>query len=345
MDSPQALLTVCVAADARGPWYEVYRGDRKVITRARLGLVLDGFGNEPASRVTNARRSAVDQSWEQPWGEQRIIHDRHAELRVTLVGGRRHAHRALRSHRSGVRRRLRFPLRIQPDSGHARGRDRRRAHRVPFGLRGRRLGCVVVPGAPSRSRRISLQARAPARGASRGNAADAAVTGPVPVDTRSRAGGLRQHEPAPHRGAHAQGRSHALVRRCAGSQARAFRHPVAHGTHRRHTDAARRLAHRAQPQRAQPHRRHFLDPHRQVRGCVVGDASQPFDLGQRRETRRQQRQREALHRLRGEAWPGRRAGRGLESRLGRRLDRQRQAFQFHRVVSGLRSADAGGVRA
>ncbi len=37
--------------------------------------------------------------------------------------------------------------------------------------------------------------------------------------------------------------------------------------------AARRLAHRAQPQRAQPHRRHLLDPHRQVRGCLVGDAS------------------------------------------------------------------------
>ena len=91
VDSPQAKLTVCVAADARGPWYEVYRGNRTVIAHARLGLVLDGFGNEPASRVTNARRTTVDQSWEQPWGEQRIIQDRHAELRVTLQGPTRHA--------------------------------------------------------------------------------------------------------------------------------------------------------------------------------------------------------------------------------------------------------------
>jgi len=85
-DSPQAVLTVCVAADARGAYYEVYRGERQVITHARLGLVLDGFGNDPASRVANARRNVVDQRWEQPWGEQRVITDRHTELRVTLSG-------------------------------------------------------------------------------------------------------------------------------------------------------------------------------------------------------------------------------------------------------------------
>jgi alpha-glucosidase len=34
---------------------------------------------------------------------------------------------------------------------------------------------------------------------------------------------------------------------------------------------------------------------------------------------------------------------GLESRLGRRLDRQWQAFQLHRVISGFRSAAAFGL--
>ena len=86
VESPQALLTVCVAADARGPWYEVYRGDRTVIARARLGLVFDGSANVPASRVTHARRGGADQSWQQPWGEQRLIQDRHNELKVTLSG-------------------------------------------------------------------------------------------------------------------------------------------------------------------------------------------------------------------------------------------------------------------
>jgi len=85
-DSPGVVLTVCVAADAKGPYYEVYRGERAVIAHARLGIVLDGLGNEPATRVSNARRSQTDQRWEQPWGEQRLIEDRHAELRVTLSG-------------------------------------------------------------------------------------------------------------------------------------------------------------------------------------------------------------------------------------------------------------------
>jgi alpha-glucosidase len=86
VDSPAATLTVCVDADARGPWYAAYRGDRAVIARSRLGLVLDGFGNQPASRVSDPRRGSVDQQWEQPWGEQRVIRDRHNELTVTLSG-------------------------------------------------------------------------------------------------------------------------------------------------------------------------------------------------------------------------------------------------------------------
>jgi alpha-glucosidase len=84
--SPRAVLTMCVAADSQGAFYDVHRGDRTVITHARLGLTLGGFGNQPASRVANVRRSSVDARWEQPWGEQRLIQDRHNELKVTLSG-------------------------------------------------------------------------------------------------------------------------------------------------------------------------------------------------------------------------------------------------------------------
>jgi alpha-glucosidase len=86
VDSPRSVLAVCVGADARGPFYEVFRGERAVIAKARLGLVLEGFGNVPASRVTNERRKNVDLHWEQPWGEQRVINDRHNELTVSLTG-------------------------------------------------------------------------------------------------------------------------------------------------------------------------------------------------------------------------------------------------------------------
>ncbi|HKU89519.1 MAG TPA: glycoside hydrolase family 97 protein [Steroidobacteraceae bacterium] len=86
VDSPRRVLTVCVDADARGPYYTAYRGERPVITRSRLGLVLEGFGNAPATRISDERRHAVDQRWEQPWGEQRIIQDSHNALTVTLSG-------------------------------------------------------------------------------------------------------------------------------------------------------------------------------------------------------------------------------------------------------------------
>src|SRR6185295_8356053 len=84
--STEIRLSVCINVDRQGPTYDVYRGGQRVIERGRLGLVLDGFGNQPATRISNVRRSSVDQSWEQPWGEQRVVRDRHLELKVTLSG-------------------------------------------------------------------------------------------------------------------------------------------------------------------------------------------------------------------------------------------------------------------
>jgi alpha-glucosidase len=90
VDSPRKVLTFCVNADGNGAWYDVYRttsgGQTAIITHARLGLVLAGFGNAPATQVGAARRNSVNASWEQPWGEQRVIRDVHNELSVTLSG-------------------------------------------------------------------------------------------------------------------------------------------------------------------------------------------------------------------------------------------------------------------
>src|SRR3712207_6779561 len=86
VDSPRKILSVCLGIDARGPYYDVSRGQRAVMSRARLGLVLDGFGNQPANRLSNVRRAAVNHRWEQPWGEQRFIDDHHHELKVSLSG-------------------------------------------------------------------------------------------------------------------------------------------------------------------------------------------------------------------------------------------------------------------
>ncbi len=88
IDSPSAVLTVCVATNSRGPYYSVYRGQRQIVDTAALGLLFDGQPWSPAKQISDPRRTSVDRTWEQPWGEQRVIRDRHAELRVTLSTAR-----------------------------------------------------------------------------------------------------------------------------------------------------------------------------------------------------------------------------------------------------------------
>ncbi|HEX8469720.1 MAG TPA: glycoside hydrolase family 97 protein [Brevundimonas sp.] len=84
--SPGRLLELCVSVEAGRATWEVGRLGQPVIAPSTLGL---SFAGEPAVRwtaLTQARWSSVDRTWEQPWGEQRIIADRHSEMTVTLSG-------------------------------------------------------------------------------------------------------------------------------------------------------------------------------------------------------------------------------------------------------------------
>ena len=228
-----------------GPTTRCIEAIATVIAHARLGLVLDGFGNEPASRVSNARRSAVDQRWEQPWGEQRVITDRHAELRVTLSG-------------ADAKRTEPFDLTVRVfDDGFgfryefnqiAAARDVAIVDELTeFRLAGD-WDAWWYPARHS-DRDEYLYHRGPLFEV---NLAETPLTLQSPglylsiheaalVDYASM--NLRRTAEA-----HAQGRSHAVVRRRTGAQARAVRHALAHGAGRRDADGARGLAHRAEPQ-------------------------------------------------------------------------------------------------
>ena len=84
--SPGKVIELCVFVEGGQALYEVRRGGVAVLAPSMLGL---SFAGEPAARYTalgEARRSRVDASWEQPWGEQRTIRDNHTELTVTLAG-------------------------------------------------------------------------------------------------------------------------------------------------------------------------------------------------------------------------------------------------------------------
>jgi alpha-glucosidase len=86
VSSPAKHLTVCVHAGPSGASYDVSRDGRQIIARSTVGLVLAGHASAPADRIVRASRSSYDKQWEQPWGEQRLIRDRHNEMRVSLAG-------------------------------------------------------------------------------------------------------------------------------------------------------------------------------------------------------------------------------------------------------------------
>ena len=86
VSSPNEQLTFCVDVSAAGATYDVSRGGRPILTASQLGLVLQGKSEAPVSSIAAVARTTHDDTWEQPWGEQRLIRDHHNEMRLSLAG-------------------------------------------------------------------------------------------------------------------------------------------------------------------------------------------------------------------------------------------------------------------
>ena len=86
VSSPNEQLTFCVDVGATGATYDVSRGGRPILTASQLGLVLQGKSEAPVSSIAAVARTTHDDTWEQPWGEQRLIRDHHNEMRLSLAG-------------------------------------------------------------------------------------------------------------------------------------------------------------------------------------------------------------------------------------------------------------------
>lgn len=85
--SPDGAIEVSVSIDTRGrPGYEMrYRG-KSIVGWSRLGLeFLEGGTGEARYRIAAIERATYDGTWEQPWGERRVVRDRHNEMLVSLA--------------------------------------------------------------------------------------------------------------------------------------------------------------------------------------------------------------------------------------------------------------------
>jgi alpha-glucosidase len=112
--SPSGAIEIAVDVTAEGrPFYKVFFRGEEVVGPSHLGF---RFKGRPAleERLTllGAARASKDETWEQPWGERRLMRDRHNELRVDFATTEKKPRRfsvRLRAFDDGVGFRYEFP--------------------------------------------------------------------------------------------------------------------------------------------------------------------------------------------------------------------------------------------
>jgi alpha-glucosidase len=87
VSSPSGTLSVTVRVDGEGrPEYAVERGKARIVDWSRLGFILAGQPKlERNFSIARVAQRALDETWEQPWGERRFVASHCRELRVGLA--------------------------------------------------------------------------------------------------------------------------------------------------------------------------------------------------------------------------------------------------------------------
>ncbi len=111
--SPEGRLCFVVTTVETMATYRVERDGKMVIAPSQLGFMLRGAGKwERSMRLGEPVRRSNDETWEQPWGESRLVTDHHNEMSVPIIEQRK-ARRAInlvvRVFDSGVGFRFEFP--------------------------------------------------------------------------------------------------------------------------------------------------------------------------------------------------------------------------------------------
>lgn len=86
-ESPENKLTVNFYLKANGsPGYLVSYKDNVVVDSSALGYILHDVPSlDKGFKVVNSETTHVDTTWEQPWGEQRLIRNNYNQLKVELA--------------------------------------------------------------------------------------------------------------------------------------------------------------------------------------------------------------------------------------------------------------------
>jgi alpha-glucosidase len=83
--SPGSVNTITFELVDGVPMYRVDRLNRPVVHPSRLGFEIQGQRPlDHGFRIADVSTTTFDETWEQPWGEQRLIRNNYNELKVTL---------------------------------------------------------------------------------------------------------------------------------------------------------------------------------------------------------------------------------------------------------------------
>jgi alpha-glucosidase len=84
VESPDKVLQVSLDVDGGTPYYRVQRLGEAVLQRSRLGFALRDGRLDRGMVVLAQARQRHDDTWQQPWGETRLVRNHYNELRVSL---------------------------------------------------------------------------------------------------------------------------------------------------------------------------------------------------------------------------------------------------------------------
>jgi alpha-glucosidase len=111
--SPDGKITVTVSDDGGQATYAVAFDGKQVIAPSKLGMLFaEHHGFERGLAIAASTRASNDTTWEQPWGERRLVRDQHNELAVTFraaQGPDRHMTVRFRAFDTGVGFRYELP--------------------------------------------------------------------------------------------------------------------------------------------------------------------------------------------------------------------------------------------
>lgn len=91
--SPGNVLSVTFELDGGVPFYSVDRFGREVVRRSRMGVEMREGSLAHDLRLLNISETSFDETWEQPWGEERFIRNFYNELALDLATSGEPLHR------------------------------------------------------------------------------------------------------------------------------------------------------------------------------------------------------------------------------------------------------------